>query len=238
MAPTLILTRPEPRSIAFAEKITAALDMPIDVIISPLLKIVPSQVDTPLEDVKGYVFTSANGVAQTARLGLDTALTAWCVGQTTADAARALGFNVKVGPGNADDLRNMILAAAPEGPLAHIRGQHARGNISTTLSDAGLSCRAVVAYGQEALPLTSEATKLLSDGGTIVLPLFSPRTADICTSAVGQGKGPHVIAISSAVAKAAQRMQPQSLTTCEKPTGLHMIAATLDCLKNMTKDHH
>ena len=198
----------------------------LDIILSPALQIVPLPVNIP--DVAGLIFTSANGVAQAARLNLPSGLPAWCVGDRTADAATKAGFDAKAGPGDAAALIETIIAARPAGPLAHIRGEHARGDVAEKLTAAGIACADLVAYAQRPLPLNAAAKTALSGEKPVVLPLFSPRTGTILS-----GQGPftaplHVVAISAA---ALPDMAMQGAYVAAHPDGEAMVAATIACLQ-------
>ena len=200
MTPTLIVTRPEEQGAAFAKAVKARWDGPLRVIMAPLMAIVPCDADPGRPDA--LIFTSAHGVAAAMRFGLPAGLPAWCVGTRTAELAHAAGFLPKTGPGDAEGLLADIIAAHPTGTLAHIRGRHSRGQISKKLQDAGISCADVVAYDQAAQPLPTEAREALMGHDPVVVPLFSPRTAEIF-AAEGTFSAPlTLIAISAAAADA------------------------------------
>ena len=231
MTPILIVTRPEPQGAAFAATIRQAWDGPLHIILSPLLQIVSVHVADDLSGLGGVIFTSVNGVAQATRLGIHNDIPAFCVGDKTAAAASAAGFAAITGPGDATQLTEMILADRPTGPLAHIRGKHARGNIADVLTDAGLPCQDVIAYDQLALPLTDVAQKALQGKNPVVVPLFSART---CT--IFEGCGPfaaplHVVAISAAAMP--KHVSAQTKTISAAPDGSAMIDATLGCLREI-----
>jgi hypothetical protein len=88
-------------------------------ILSPMLAIEETGLDArDLAGIRHLVFTSANGVRALHGAPLDPDLIAWCVGPSTAEAAREAGFGaITESDGNADDLARRILAARPGGPL-------------------------------------------------------------------------------------------------------------------------
>jgi len=90
----------------------------------------------------------------------------------------------------------------------------------------------VVAYAQVAVPLTDIAKAVIEGADPVIIPLFSPRSADLL---IGQVKiGPHVklLAMSDAVA----RMLPNvAVEVISRPDGdaMHnaVVAALRACLR-------
>ncbi|MBE0413895.1 uroporphyrinogen-III synthase [Yoonia sp.] len=233
MKPTLIVTRPDPQGPLFAATIRQAWPGPLDVILSPLLRIVPVPVADNLTRIGGVIFTSVNGVAQAARLGLPKGCLAFCVGAQTQKAAADVGFETVTGPGNATELTALILRRGAIGPLAHIRGHHARGDIAATLTSAGVACRDVIAYDQQAQSLHTAAKTALDGIGPVVVPLFSART-----STIFQQQGPfaaplHLIAISAAAVPSDMTVRTIAIATA--PNGPAMVAATIACLRDLAQ---
>lgn len=198
MTPILIVTRPVNQGASFAADIAKEWQRPLTVLQSPLLEIVP--VPTGVPDFDEAIFTSVNGVAAAAEMGLRRGMRAWCVGDRTAQAAAKAGFVPVTGPGNADSLVQVLLSVRPAGILAHIRGRHARGDICHRLNAAGLSCLDVVAYDQRALDLSLAAKSAVNGSDPVVFPLFSPRTSTILNTQGPFAAPVYVVAISHAVA--------------------------------------
>ena len=90
---TLLLTRPRAQSEAFAEVLAAELPGRFRAVVSPILEIVPVAAALDLDGLQGLIFTSANGVEQFAARTPERSLTAWCVGEMTAAAARIPATN-------------------------------------------------------------------------------------------------------------------------------------------------
>lgn len=95
--PVLLLTRPEPASRRFAAE---AAYLGLQTIISPVLRILPvaHEGGARLAQARGLVFTSVHAVPAA---GAGRGRPAICVGPATAQAARAAGFDVTEGPGDA-----------------------------------------------------------------------------------------------------------------------------------------
>ena len=99
----VLVTRPQPAADRLAGRLRA---QGLSVQVAPLMRIVPVAHDAAaLARAPGLVFTSAHAVAM-AGPGLDRP--AMCVGPATADAARAAGFRVTVGPGDAAGLLPLL----------------------------------------------------------------------------------------------------------------------------------
>lgn len=228
MTPIMIVTRPEPQGAEFALAVCDAWDAPIEIIFTPLLKIVPVSVTDDLSGVGAVIFTSVNGVAQATRLGLLPGIVAYCVGERTASAAADAGFAPIAGPGDAEQLTKFILSQCPKGGLAHIRGRHAQGNIAQALTGAGLTCRDVIAYDQLAQPLSDAAQQALQGQNPVVVPLFSSRTCTIFKQGGPFSAPLHIVAISAAALPV--ELPAETKIVAMTPDGPAMIRATLDCL--------
>lgn len=207
---TLLLTRPEAQSRALVAAL-AARGLRPGVVVSPVLRIAPRPVT--LRPGAEVILTSQNAVA---------ALPpghgrAWCVGERTAAAAREAGFEAISADGDVEDLLALLIGRAAA-PLIHVRGAHAAGNLVPRLRAAGLRAEEVVAYDQVACPLNAAARALLAGTGTVVLPLYSPRSAAI----VGADDGPwraRIRAIAISAATAAAFSPPADMIVAKTPTG-------------------
>lgn len=227
MPATIILTRPQHQAERFADDLRNTHGSELSILIAPLMKIESVKPIARLGAPDHLIFTSANAVAQLSRFDLPRTATAWCVGQQTADAARAAGFAVEVGDGDARALTAKIIAAHPKGRFLHLHGAHATGHVAQTLSDAGLPCRAEVVYAQNPVPQTPALQSALTGGDSLIFPIFSPRSARLLGEAT-QNRGSFcVIAISDAAAQIVADWQVNALITANFPDKSSMIDATL-----------
>ncbi len=224
----LLLTRPYAGA-ARTEADIARLRPGTRIVTSPAMEIVPVPATIDLVPA-GLILTSENGAEAAGRLGLPPGLPAWCVGTRTAEVARAAGFAAINAEGDAEVLLQAILSAPDAGLLLHLRGDHARGDIVPRLRAAGRAARDIVVYRQEDRPLTAEAKEVLAGQVRVVLPLYSPRTAAIVAEQGPFSAPLHVIAISSAVARAAERLQPERISQIDNPSGQYMLSAIVDSL--------
>lgn len=208
----ILLTRPEAGSARFKEMLRrAGVDAPI--VVSPVLRIVPCSFDMP-ERFGGAIFTSKQAVNLVrARAGQRC----WCVGDSTAEAALAEGWQAVSAGGDAEALYRRIMADVPDGLLVHFRGEHARGDLADRLTKAGIETCERVVYRQESVALNAPAKALLERENPLILPLFSPRSAEQIVQAGPFQARLTVVAISNAVAAAAEGLGPKSCIVAQNP---------------------
>ncbi|TDK44476.1 uroporphyrinogen-III synthase [Antarcticimicrobium luteum] len=222
---TLLMTRPRAAAERFVAQLAPGVRDRLRVICSPLMEIALRPGAVSAQDARGVIFTSANGVAAARAAGLRPALPAYCVGAATADAARRDGWPVEETRDTADALVAALVLRRPPAPLLHMRGTHARGEISGRLTAAGIETRAQAVYDQRLVGLDSAALAALAGDGPVIVPLFSPRSArhfaDLC-----QGSAPlYLAAISPAAAEPVENMGACALIVAERPDGAAMAAA-------------
>lgn len=206
LRPRLLLTRP----LADSQRVAARI--PGDVIISPVLRIVPVDHDgAALAQSPGLVFTSAHAVASA---GPGRGRPAICVGDGTARVAQAAGYTVTVGDGTAHSLVPMIAACTI--PLIHPHGRH----LAQRLAVPGM-----VVYDQQAQSLTAIARAALMGGRPIVVPVYSPRSARLLAGMAAKARAPlWLVAISDAAA-AAWTAPSERVAVADAPSGGAMDAA-------------
>jgi uroporphyrinogen-III synthase len=199
---TILLSRPERQSREFEALLRKRLDPCPPIVVSPILEIVPLPiVANPAP--RFLVLTSVHAAAALSRAGSLAGLPAYCVGDRTAEAAQAAGAAAISAGGTAAELVALILDIRPEGPGLYLRGRHAATDIAGEISSAGIETHEEVAYDQEARPLTAPGRALLAGKGTILVPVFSPRSARLLAEQCRDAAAPiRVVAISRAAAEA------------------------------------
>lgn len=222
--PLLLLTRPQAQAERFAAACQDVFDGRVEIMIAPMQEIVLS----PLPRITPgamLIFTSENGVrAYVAGAGRKGAR-AYCVGDRTAQAARAAGLDARSAGGAAGDLLALIRAEAPSAPLVHLHGQHVRGQIIDSLRADGHDATGHVVYEQRPLPLSDPARAALTGAARVLVPLFSPRSAALFAEALPAGAEPRLVCISAATREALPpRMQARALVA-DQPTGAAMLNA-------------
>ncbi|UWQ95641.1 uroporphyrinogen-III synthase [Rhodobacteraceae bacterium M385] len=212
--PTLLLTRPRTASERFAEGLQGA-----DIVIAPLMEIVGTGENVSLEGVQGVILTSEAAVAflPPARLP------AYCVGPRTARAAQAIGLEAEVCGPDAEGLVTALRNRQLKGHLVHVQGTHTRGDIAERLSSDGLVVTGIAAYDQRATPPLPSFHKALAQPELIV-PLFSPRSADLFATAATQLRSDtQILALSQAVAEALPPSMQAQAHVIAHPSGAEML---------------
>lgn len=227
--PILLMTRPAPESGRFVADLEAMGAGPFQPIIAPLIGITPAGAIPDLSDYGAVILTSRHAVRALLDAGTPCTGPAFAVGDATAEAARAAGFDVTSAGGDAETLVAMIRRKAPLGRLVHLRGTHSRGDIAGQLSAGGIPTDEAVIYDQPALPLSQEAELALQGPVPVVAPLFSPRTAALLAS--HKVRAPlSVAAMSESVAKAVASLHIMELRIAKRPDATAMLSATADLI--------
>lgn len=236
----LLLTRPEVQGADFANALARRFGSQLHLIKTPLLAPRFYAPPLPAGPFAALILTSKTGVTAYLRLGdvtKDLPKDAYCVGESTATAAREAGLNaVRVAP-DAKDLIREIIAQTPAGRLLHLRGRDARGDVAENLKNAGIDTNTAVLYAQEEHPLTDQATAVLRLKSPVLVPLFSPRTASIFSSEVARVRGVSplfIIAMSGEIALEAARLSTQIKVTA-RPDATAMLATLALILADMQR---
>ena len=199
--PTILITRPADQSESFAAGLRARIAPEVPLILSPLLEIVPVPFRLPAAP-RFLVLTSVHAAEAAGRAGLGP-LPAFCVGDRTAEAARAGGFMPHSAAGDAAALLALLKEARPNGPGLYLRGRHAASDIAEDLNSAGIDTFSIVAYDQVPRPLSAAARGALEAAAPVILPVFSPRSARLLAAEAARATAPlDLIAISAATAAA------------------------------------
>ena len=232
MTHTLLITRPERQAARFAALCTDRFGGRIDIIASPLLRIEALGSDVSLAGYGGVIFTSENAIAAVGPASAGTAMRAYCVGDRTAEVARAAGYDAIAAEGDADHLFDLILRRHVTPPLLHLRGEHARGALADRLTQAGIETDEAIVYRQIAQPLTDAAQAVLRGDKPVILPLFSPRSASLFRAGAAGCAAPlRIAAFSPAVADALGGEFGDDIAVCQSPdvnVMLDMLARLID----------
>lgn len=219
----LLITRPAAAGRRLAE---AFADRPnLRIIVSPLLEIVWLHPTEPLPPAATVILSSAHAVPALARLECPPRAVK-TVGAQTAEAVRAAGFAASVAGETADELVAALIADPPDGPVLHLRGVHARGDVAARLTAAGIATCEAIVYDQVARPLSDAAKAALAGDVPVVVPLFSPRSARLLSEAAADAAAPVLpVAMSDAVAEAAGPRFAAEMTIAATPTRAAMTRA-------------
>jgi uroporphyrinogen-III synthase len=222
----LVLTRPEEASRRFLAAVEERLSQRVAHILSPAIEI-ESVAHGPLPDgVVSVILTSEQAALRARNTGARTGMKAWCVGDRTAEVARREGFEAVSVGGDVEALIAAILKARPDAPLAHIRGEQTTGDVSARLTKAGILTHDLVVYRQKDCTLSPEIFEALAGGETLVVPLFSPRSAEAFLRQVEPTDPLRIVAMSQAVADKAAVCGARDILLAERPDLEAMALAT------------
>ncbi|PCH75331.1 MAG: uroporphyrinogen-III synthase [Rhodobacteraceae bacterium] len=216
------MTRPEESAKRFVTRLPPELRARLNVVYSPLIGIEPLAHEVDFDHARGLIFTSSNGVSVAARLTAHRDLPCFCVGVATTHAAREAGWTAQNVGNNAEDLIATLHKSRPDGPLLHLRGRHARGNVAARLGVLGLPTREQVIYDQPLLPFSQAAVQILNGPDPIIAPLFSPRTARQFANTVTGNAPLYLAALSEAVAEPVRSLNYISLMVTPTPDATAM----------------
>ena len=219
VVPTVFMTRPQKVSMSFVRDLRKVAG-PFEPVICPAFEYVGTGADIPDFDIG--VFTSKAGV-QFAPDGAGRH--AFCVGDATARAALHSGYVAVSADGGADNLVDLILSERPAGRLLHVRGETSVGDVSGRLKASGLRVEEVVVYRKQIGDLTVLGKALKAIKSDFIIPLFSAETVSILVHSGSDFSSFHAVAISTAVAEAATKLSPASITVSAAPTQAEMVAA-------------
>lgn len=183
-APAAVITRPQEDAGRLADALLVRRYRPL---IAPLLRI--EFLDGPAlnrANRQALLVTSSNGArALQHRLGPQLAewldLPVWAVGDSSAAAARAIGFRrVTSADGNVEDLARRIIATLrpQDGHLLQVAASDLAGDLSGLLTEQGFAVERQTLY--RACPATSlpdEVRAAWKEGSVRLALFFSPRSA-------------------------------------------------------------
>ncbi len=232
----VIVTRPSEQGARFAKELQDQFGKAIDVIQSPLLAPQFLQPEIGPGPWTAVIFTSATAVRA---LNLpDSAAAvlprkAYCVGDQTAESAREMGFDAVSAKGNAAALCSLIRDTHVTGPLVHLRGEEALGEIAKVLNLEGIETQEAIVYREVAQTLSLKARVILASDVPTILPVFSPRTGTILARELTSL--PHLapvltVAISAGVADTLDTIMAAHRIIARHPEARYMLAAVAEAL--------
>lgn len=219
MKQTLWVTRTAPDNKGTLEWLRQNGAKAIDV---PVLETLCLRANPPKQRPDGIIFTSVNGVRHHP---LDAAfhnLPTYTVGNRTAEAARAAGFqDVTSAAGDVTDLEKLIVRTVrPESTLAHFSALQPAGDLVKNLIGSGLSALTIPVYKTCQVPderLCADLPSLEEIEGIVI---HSPRAALFVAEYLDKSSTPFagtVFCISQAVAQPLAHLQRANVRVAERP---------------------
>lgn len=222
-AARILLTRPADQGSRFADMLCARFEDRAEVLQSPLLAIRHLTPALPEGRFAAVIFTSENAVTAALPWRHRLPHRAFAVGDRTAAAARAAGFETQSAQGDADALVGLLVAANP-GAVLHVHGHETRGEVVPRLQAAGIAATGVTAYVQEPRALSAQALAWLADDAPVLAPLFSPRTAALFSAAADAASAPLWLASLSPAVDAAATCRAARRRIAARPDAAHLLA--------------
>ena len=233
MKPTVLITRPDPGGVRFADAIHERFGEQMKIVLSPVMKIENVGEMPELSTYRTVVFTSQHGVARFVELTDRRDIAGYAVGDATACAAQNAGLTVASCNGNADDLVARMLTDGVVGPCLHVRGEHSTGDVASTLTASGIETDEVVLYRQVSEPLNAKAQMVLDQDDPLILPLFSPRSAIlVAKDGISIGAPLYVVAMSQAVADAMPKFERVDVRVANSPDMTAMLDAVGEAMES------
>lgn len=227
--PTVLITRPEPQ----AGRLSAALQAQgVRVVVSPLMRAVFPPVALPEGPFAVVILTSEAGAMAASRLaGLPRR--ALCVGERTAEVARAGGFDARSLGLTAAEMLPAL--AAEQGPFLYLRGREASVDVAAVLTTRGQQAASAVVYAQEPAALSEEALALLRREDPVIIPLYSARSVRLFLAACPADGTAELLPV--VIAPPVLEALPEALRTramlAERPDGPSMQAAILRVIRSL-----
>lgn len=222
--PTLLLTRPAASSRRFLGEVRRTLGRDWVAVISPLMQ--TRFFDATVPPCDTIVFTSETAVRAVERLTRDRSALAWCVGPRSEAAALKAGYRTRRGPGDGAALAALIAEERPAGRVFCPAATHQAIDMAKALGTAGIDTDSAILYAQEACPPTEDAKAIMTGRASVILPLFSGRSADLAVAAFQAHTAPLLIAaISPQVADRARPLHPEKVAIARRPESPDLIAA-------------
>ena len=235
----VLVTRPEADAAPIAAELAARGDTAV---IEPLLAIVAkADATVDLAGVQAVALTSANGARVFAEMTARRDLPVFAVGDATAAAARAAGFEtVESAGGDVVALAKLIAARLDpdRGVIFHAAARQVAGDLKGRLEAAGFTVRRVALY--EAVPSTAfsaSTAAALGEGRINAALFFSPRTGRTFVRLLSESRltvacsRMTAVCLSAAVAEEVKRLPWRALHIAAQPTQ----AALLDSLSGLDR---
>jgi len=226
----ILLTRPRDQALSFSERLVKLGVLPKNILIDPILKIEGVEACYNFTSVRGLLITSANAVAHLPADLIGSNLPTFCVGKATTRAAFKLGLMAQHVAETAQGLCNVLSVQDPKGPLLHLRGAHTSLDFEVHFWDTRLNVQNLIIYQQIEQELGFEIYNLLRGTVPVVLPIFSPRSAQLlCALDLNWSLHTSVV-ISEAVADPCRAAGFGKVIVSPEPTAGSMLSAIIQLL--------
>lgn len=234
----VLLTRPAPDAVRSAARLRA---LGHETILSPVIEIGPTGAALPAGPFDALLLTSAHALVAfpSGAPGELTALPVLCVGERTAAAARAAGFDARAAVGQAEGLARLARESLPRrARLLYLTAVERKPDLERALAD--LAPTVIAVYRAEpAARLASKAIAALRSGRIDAVLHFSRRSARIYATLAEQAGlleaalRPAQLCLSRDVAEGLDRELAGAIHVAGSPDETALLSL-LDLLLNAT----
>jgi len=237
----VIITRADP---GHSQTVRNVAELGLIPVSAPMLHLQATDLPMPdLADFGALVFTSANGVRFfSERLGVAhraRALTAYCVGPATLEAAQLAGFtNCQHGDGNAEDLADLIIRhrAPSEGKLLHIANAAAAGDLAQSLGHSGFEVDFLPLYAAEPTQIAqAEITQIMAMPEPAITLIHSAKAAEAFAALyiLPAGNAHRLVAVSRKAAAPLQNAGFARTAIAARPNEAALMTALSACCTSL-----
>jgi len=232
MKPLVLITRPLEDAAATAREVEA---LGFAAFTEPMLTIHPLPFAMP-ENYHGLIFTSANAVRAAASVIENSDRPVYCVGDHTAEVARACGWTtIASAGGDAGDLLRTLKAEGfnPAQKLVHLSGFDISRNIE--LEDFTIE-RVVVYKAEKARELSARCLEIIDEKGFAAALFFSARSAQTFTEVLEKHgrtrsvKTIKALCLADSVVKSLRHLPWQDVQVAARPD-FPSLTALLESIK-------
>ncbi len=219
----VLVTRPEPDATRLSEALRARGHEPL---VAPLMKIVFSQQPPPADDKDAVLlFTSANGARAAKAHQVHAARGVFVVGEATATAARAAGFEIAgTAGGDVSSLAELVAnRLSKDQLLVHVAGSDLAGDLQGALGARGYRVLRWTAYEARATSALPAPGISFFEGPAGAVLIYSPRSARLLVHLIEEAgiaeaaRRHRALCLSRAVADSAKGVGWSSLEVAAKP---------------------
>ena len=186
----ILITRPLRRAHKFSQALITRGVRKGDIIHAPVIEIQPTPGAPDVRSFDGIICSSLYGVPNQGH-----GLPFYCVGQSTAQAATQAGFHVRHVSATVAELKT-VLENANLPNLLYLRGAYVTDRLENLATSH-------VAYVQIPCPVSAQILDRIAEGGPVIAPLFSARSARLLFSQLRAGTNLRPVVISHTVAQIA-----------------------------------
>lgn len=197
----------------------------LDIVTSPIMQI--RALDVDIQDFDIALITSSQALRSLPGTFQANGRLALCVGDVTTQAANSIGFAAVCAGSTVDGLVDHVLAHLRQGRYLHLRGQHTTGDLVPRLDRHGVQVQGTIVYDQPMVALSESAQQMLQRGTPVVLPLFSPRSAELLIEQMTISPVHRAICISKNTVQICQDAGFSVIRVAQTPTAQDMVVTTL-----------